>query len=288
MGRPSLKKQVCDCFNKMFVPGRKKHLDKKANKGRPRQDIIYSYRTLKLYTSNAIRFVTWCKERHGCRYLAECRDHVQEYLMERRDRLAASTVHNDASALAKLYGCSKKDFGVKLPKRERRNFVKNRGDAWVGHYSKALHKEIHILSEGAGLRRGEMKRLTPEHVTVRGDGRVWLEGVEGKGGKFRDILVRQEYGDRILAMASEAIDAGRSSMLSEKIPNRAPAHADRGLAYARGLYAEFARPIDQVPRAERYYCRKDMRGQIYDKKALRIVTRSLGHERLSVVMNYLR
>lgn len=286
--RPSLKKQVRDRINEMFCPGRPKHQDKTANKGKPDPEVIYSYRTRDLYTDVGVRYTRWCKDQYGSRDLADCRMHVPEYLQMRRDCVAASTVHTDAAALAKLYGCRAADFGVDLPRRERGGFVKNRGDAWAGHYSKDLHQDIHILSEGSGVRRSEMARLTPDHVVIREDGRVWIEGVKGKGGKIRDILVRREYGDRILAMAAEARSAGRSTLLSGPIPARAPIHADRGQAYAQGLYAEFARPVDQIPAQDQYRCRKDLQGRVYDKRAMLIVTRSLGHSRLNVITNYFR
>lgn len=268
--------------------GVSKHAEKAANADRqPDRDKIHSYNTYKGYLSSSIGFLNWVKEHYGCRYLVDAREHVPEYLMIRRDTVAASTVAHDASSLAKLYHCGKRDFGVKLPKRERRDYVKNRGDNWVGEYSRELHADLDRLCAGTGLRRCEIPRVSPAQVVVR-DGQTWVEGVKGKGGKIRDIPVIREHAAFMQELAARAQANGSKRLYTGSIPKRAPIHADRGQRYARSLYLQHARSIKDIPKAEQYRCRKEMRGQIYDKAALWVVTQALGHSRLSVVMNYLR
>lgn len=288
--RASLTRQAQERLQGMLDAGVgvSKHSEKAANPdGQPDRDKIHSYRTFEAYLDKSIHFTNWAKERYGCRYLDECREHVQEYLMERRDSVAASTVALDASALAKLYNCSKSDFGVALPKRERGSFTKNRGDKWDGEYSRELHADLDRLCAATGMRRCEIPRVSPAQVVVR-DGQTWIEGVKGKGAKIRDIPVIQEHAAFVQELASRAEANGSRQLYGGSIPKRAPIHADRGQRYAQALYRQHARPIGSIPRQDRYICRKDMRGQIYDKAALEVVTRALGHSRLSVVMNYLR
>ena len=284
--RASLKHQMTRELHSMLKPGTKKHEDKKRL-GRPDPEVIYSYRTYEAYKDCSHRFADWIKANHGCRDLSDTRQHVTEYLQMRAGTVAASTVHQDCAALAKLYHCSMHDLMPELPTRARGDFVKNRTDAWKGHYSKALHADITALSEGCGLRRREMPGLKPDQV-VKIDDRVWLKDVKGKGGKLRDVPVRCGYEDRIWAMAEAAKAAGRTTLLVEKIPSRAPIHDDRGRAYAQGLYAELARPIQSLVYEEIYFGRRDLRGRRWDKAAMIEVSMALGHHRLNVVANYFR
>lgn len=289
--RASLTRQVQERLDLMRDAGIgvSKHKEKQANPdGHPDRDKIHSYRTYEAYLDKSVHFVQWAKERYGCRHLDECREHVPEYLQERMQTMSPSTVALDTSALAKLYGCSKADFGVALPKRERGGFVKNRGDKWAGHYSRETHAELDQLCAGTGMRRCEIPRVAPEQVVVREDGQTWIENVKGKGGKIRDIPVIPEHAAFVQGLADQARAAGNRQLYSGPIPKRAPIHADRGQRYAQALYQMHARPIGEIPKSEQYICRKDMKGQIYDKRAMAIVTRALGHTRLNVLTNYFR
>lgn len=71
-----------------------------------------------------------------------------------------------------------------------------------------------------------------------------------------------------------------------KIPKYAPIHEWRA-AYARTLYAGLARAVADIPPKERYICRAERAGIVYDKKAMAVVSHMLGHARLDVVTNYL-
>ncbi|WP_172807850.1 hypothetical protein [Christensenella intestinihominis] len=48
------------------------------------------------------------------------------------------------------------------------------------------------------------------------------------------------------------------------------------------------RPMDGLDRKEKYYCRRDKKGIVYDRQAMLYVSRQLGHNRVSVIAgNYL-
>lgn len=284
--KASLKHQMSRELYAMLSPGAKKHLDKKEL-GRPDPEKIYSYRTYEAYKDCCHRFAAWAKQTYGCRDLTDTRQHAAEYLEMRAKTVAASTVHQDCAALAKLYHCQMHDLLPNLPTRARGDFIKNRTNAWKGHYNKKLHPEITTLSEGCGLRRCEMMGLRPDQVVQRED-RVWIQNVKGKGGKVRDVPIRRDYGDKVLTLASAARAAGRDKILSERISSRAPIHDDRGRSYAQGLYRELARPIEKLSRCEIYYARKEMKGQKWDKVAMMMVSKALGHSRLNVITNYFR
>ena len=73
-----------------------------------------------------------------------------------------------------------------------------------------------------------------------------------------------------------------------KVPQNADIHSYRA-DYASRIYLKYARPIEELPRKERYICRKDKRGVVYDRAAMLEASRALGHNRISVVgEHYLR
>lgn len=46
--------------------------------------------------------------------------------------------------------------------------------------------------------------------------------------------------------------------------------------------------IENIPISERYIMRKDRAGEILDKRAMRIVSKAMGHNRIDVIaLNYL-
>ena len=49
------------------------------------------------------------------------------------------------------------------------------------------------------------------------------------------------------------------------------------------LYQHYARNEKDIPRADRYVMRKDRAGETFDKRAMHIVTKNLGHNRISVI-----
>ena len=54
-------------------------------------------------------------------------------------------------------------------------------------------------------------------------------------------------------------------------------------SYAMRLYQHYARSEKDIPRADRYIMRKDRAGETYDKRAMAIVTKNLGHNRIDVI-----
>lgn len=44
--------------------------------------------------------------------------------------------------------------------------------------------------------------------------------------------------------------------------------------------------IAEIPKCDRYYCKKDKKGIWYDKEAMKITSRALGHNRISVIAGH--
>lgn len=132
-----------------------------------------------------------------------------------------------------------------------------------------------------GLRRHELRNLRYQDIAPDGSS---VKVMTGKGGKYREAPVLEADRAVILQKLSSAPDPDAYIFQKKDIPSRLPEHRCRRM-YAQKLYKAYARDPDQLPAADRYVCRKDKRGVVYDRKAMMIVSKALGHSRLDVVAN---
>ena len=277
--RKSIVRQATERLLSMAAFGESKHKDKIANGGKPARDKIYSSKTMDNYIDVAGRFVRWARKVHGCKSLEEAKQVVPEYLVARISQgKSAWTVRLEASALAKLYGCGINDFGVELPRRKRQDVKQHRQEKWVGHFDVSKHRDLETFGRATGLRRHEMALVKPEDVWRNEDGRVIVHVHRGKGGKERYVEV---LSDTPLVLAQKARAEGRK-LIFDSIHKYAPIHEWRA-DFAWETYRRHARPLADIPLKERYICRKDKAGEIYDAKAVSISSRMLGHGRKDVI-----
>ncbi len=283
--RKSIVRQAADRLQSMAAYGQSKHVDKTVNGGKPARDKIYSVSTMHGYKSAAVQFVSWVRSEYGCRTLDEARQYTGVYLLGRQDSgLSAWTVRRDAAALAKLYQCKTTELGARLPKRQRKDITQHRTGAEKGHFSEEKNENLVKLCKSTGLRRHEVAALRPEDVYRGADGHVYVFVRQGKGGKARTVQAISEEPLKIACKARE----NRQGTVITHVPKYAPIHAYRR-EYAQNFYAQKARDVSMLPRAEIYYCRRDKKGTTYDKAAMLQVSQQLGHNRLDVVAaSYLR
>lgn len=281
--RASLKKQALNRMSSMKAFGHKKHLDKQLNNGMPVKSKIYSYGTMYEYKRIAMKFTEWARE-HDCRTLEDAKPLVGQYLEERiAAGKSAWTIAKEASALAKLYQIERSELGVKLPSRHREDITLHREQPWKGHFSEANNRDLVDLCRATGLRRHEIAELRPEDVRRDSDGNVTVHVRNGKGGKSRNVESLTDIPWRL----AEAARAEGQEFVVEHIPCRTPCHEYRA-EYARKMYERIARDPATLPRKERYCAKAERFGQEYDRKALRTVSKNLGHSRVDVLMNYLK
>ena len=112
-----------------------------------------------------------------------------------------------------------------------------------------------------------------------------LVNIKGKGGRLRDcpIISREEGVVEAVIEKIRSTPAGQN--VWNKIPSRADIHSYRA-EYCKAIYEQHALPIAEIPKSERYYCRGDLNGVVYDKRAMRIASRALGHNRISVIAGH--
>lgn len=284
---PSMVYQVKAQFDSMAAYGSKKWMHKAANGGKPFKDVVYSYGTMRTYLAISIRFAKWTKKLYGCKYIQDARPFVPEYLkMHINVGHSPWTVRTYASALAKLYQCRAKDFGVTLPPRLRKDVKRSRTNAEKGHYSEVNNEWFHKIGRDSGLRRCELTKLKPDAVFTDGQGKHFAL-IKGKGGKVRFSPC---LGDDLYNAAVKATAEGKQYIwqaAAETIPDRLIEHKYRA-EYAQSLYESLARDPATLPKSEKYICRRERKGIVYDRAALRVVSRALGHNRLNIVTSYIK
>lgn len=288
----NLTKEIQDRFDSMLAIGRSKHKDKLAG---ATADKIYSWNTYRTYLKHANYFAKWCKEQHGCRTLAECRPYADEWLQSRAV-LSAYTQKLEVSTLAKMYGCTSKDF-VAVASRKRSDITRSRGEKIRDkNFSEERNSELVSFCRSTGLRRAELRALTGDKLRQDESGNYYIVVDSGsKGGRYREAPVIGNVDNVVRLM-----NAAGSGKVFSRIHNGADIHSYRA-DYATAIYKAHARKIEDIPfdrvnagSGFKYqsgvYCRRgDNKGSKLDKEAMLIASRALGHNRISVIgEHYLR
>lgn len=288
--KKSIIRETQERLESMQAYGTKKHEDKKLNNGKPAKDKIYGYSTMKAYMDSCMGFARWARSERGCKNLDQAQQYAGEYLQTRiNNGYSAWTVQRDACALSKLYQCRTPDFGIELPKRHRGDITQHRGsalggsDAWKKQFNEEKNSDLVAFCKSTGLRRHEVAAIRPEDVTTHSDGSVTVHVLRGKGGKERTVTALNDTPARLAAQAQ----AANQQKLFTKIPGAAPIHMYRA-EYAQSMYDSIARDISTLEPSDRYVARGDKQGHVYDRQALHAVSVQLGHNRLDVVLNYIK
>lgn len=246
---------------------------------------IHSVNTYKTYRSQADHFCDWCYSQ-GIRTPEAAKEAVKDYIKH----LEASgkspwTIYTAISAIAKVYGCSTTVFGIKPPKRERASVMRSRYAA-VRDRQMSLHKEenkqLIDFCKSTGLRRRELEQLHGDALKQGTDGRWYVHVNNGKGGKERDALVIGSE-KQVRAVCDRMEQAGQN-LVFQHVHSKLDVHYYRSI-YACDLYRSIARNPADLPAKEKYICRKDKAGIVYDRQAMAVVSRMLGHNRIDVIAN---
>lgn len=282
--KKSLVRQVQESLQNKMAAGQSKHLAKRTNSTGEK---IYSYNTFRTYQKHSCAFAKWAQQEHGCKNLTECRQHVDEYLQHRASYCSPFTVKLDAAAIGKTYGESTTNF-VHTPSRLRSEVTRSRGAKGMDkHFSEVKNSNLVDFCRATGLRRSEVKACTGNSLVPCSNSPVGLgiHVTSGKGGKERiaPLYCDRSTADRIVSMCGET----GSGKVFEKVSKACDVHGYRA-EYAARVYEHNARPLNTLLRPEKYFCRGDKLGCVYDRQALQITTNALGHNRIDVAAsNYL-
>lgn len=273
----SLVHQVQNVLDSKLKIGHSKYQDKKAGIS---NQFIYSWSTYRSYLKECCYFVKWCKQTYQCKTLEDCKPYIAVW-MKQRSHLSAYTQKLDLCALAKLYGCDTEAFEIPTPARERKNIKRSRGIAKRDmHFKEENHEEFVRFCRATGLRRAELAALRGTALYQDSNG-TYLHITSGsKGGRERyaPVISDIELVTRLCRQAGE-------QKVFDKIPSGADIHSYRG-EYAVAVYEKYARPLEQLSGKEKYVCRNDRRGEVFDRAAMRIASNALGHNRISIIAGH--
>lgn len=281
MGQVKLRRQ----FNNILYDKFKKGHGKSKIKGKHNETpFIHSEKTYKTYNEQCSHFADFCYA-NGVKYdIDEAFKLIPKYGKKlEADGKSSWTIYTAINAIAKAYGVSTQELGYKPPKRERRSVQRSRNAAEMDkHFSAETNENLITFCSCFGLRRREVEALTGDCMAFNKSGRLFVHVLNGKGGKerwaaFCGTPQEEKQCIKMLKLANKG-------KVFNHIHTKADIHYYRSV-YACKLYKERARAIEDIHPEDRYICRKDKAGIVYDKKAMEIVSKMLGHNRISVVAN---
>lgn len=263
---------------------------------------IFSFDTEDTYKKQSITFENWVLREHPeVRTLDDAKKYVGEFLLDNIERgLSANTVHTRAYALASAFKCDVKEFGVDLPPRKSSEAKRNRNAPPIEDFRKET-QYIHRFTVATGARRCELKKLTVDCLKEE-NGKL-LIFLDGKGGKKRWARVLEHERDFVRSVIESAkhsnylrSDGCKKVFPDRLIPEKEPLHQHRK-DYAHLLYDEVLRNGEHlIVDRGLYRCRGKNYGKVYNRTALSIVSKNLGHgqdhelphevKRVGVVVNH--
>ena len=243
---------------------------------------IYSKATFQTYKQQFKHFADWLKEAHPeAVTLEDARAFVDDYLRHLIElERSAYSISTAKAAIAKIMGVEATQF-IATPPRLRADIKRSRGEAVRDkHISDKKEEELARFTSATGLRRKEMTMIKSDDLFFE-NGQAYLNVTRGtKGGKPRIAKVvgktEEETKDIVKWIQS------KQGRLFNKLSSNYDNHYYRA-TYANRLYNQLKRDIDDIPAQERYVMRKERAGEVYDKQAMLLVSRALGHNRISVI-----
>lgn len=276
-----LRKQFNDILFDLYKKGHglPKHKDE-HNSTR----LIHSDSTFKTYHAQCMRFVDFCYDQ-GVKFdMDEAFKLIPAYGRKLEDEgKSAWTIYTAINAIAKAYGVSTQELGYKPPKRQRASVARSRYATEMDkHFSVENNKNLITFCQCFGLRRRELEALTGDMMKRNNRGRLFVRVINGKGGKKRWVPFCGTLKEEKLVV--DLMTQASATKVFPYVHSKADIHGYRSV-YACKLYKTYARPTETLKSSEKYVCRKDKAGVVYDKKAMQIVSRALGHNRISVIAN---
>lgn len=274
---------------------------RKTGRDRSRKNTkgIYAGQTIKNYISRGCTFAKWCKEKYGIRYLVEITpDMGRAYVLDMQLRgLSPFTICATASALRMLEKGIKKAFhksvhiipkDIRVPKR-RLIFRRDRFAYTDEQLEKIFIACRSIDPEAAvaleiqyhfGLRVSELINLRKQDIDFK---RNMLIVWRGKGGRLREVPIESERARQLL----EALCYGLDEM--DKLFPRFKDRFDiermmEKACHAAGIEVHKTHNLRHSYAVKKYV--ELRKGGMTDTEARLDISQRLGHNRLSVVNNY--
>lgn len=243
---------------------------------------IYSKATFQTYKQQFKHFADWLEKAHPeAKTLEDAREFVDAYLRHLIElERSAYSISTAKAAIAKVMGVEATQF-IATPPRLRADIKRSRGVAERDkHISDKKEEELARFTSATGLRRKEMTMIKAEDLFFK-NGQAYLNINKGtKGGKPRvaKIVGKTDAETKEIVKWIQS----KKGRLFNKLSSNYDNHYYRA-TYANRLYNQLKRDIDDIPTQERYVMRKERAGEVYDKQAMLLVSKALGHNRISVI-----
>lgn len=275
--RKTARKRLQDMLNAGM--GSKRSKDKAEADTRNK---IYSKATFETYKQQFRHFADWLKEAHPeAVTLEDARAFVDDYLRHLIElERSAYSISTAKAAIAKIMGVEATQF-IATPPRLRADIKRSRGEAVRDkHISEKKEEELARFTSATGLRRKEMTMIKSDDLFFK-NGQAYLNITKGtKGGKPRIAKIVGKTEEETKAIV-EWIQS-KEGRLFNKLSSNYDNHYYRA-TYANRLYNQLKRDIDKIPAQDKYIMRKERAGEVYDKQAMLLVSKALGHNRISVI-----
>lgn len=278
-----LRKQLKDELKELYNQGCgvKRHKVKDEHNHTP---FIHSSTTLKTYKQQIDGFCNYWKDKGVT--TSQSFDFIRKELVVpyiehlKAEGKSAWSIQTALCAIAKAIHCKTTDIDVTVPKRQRNNITRSRYEVEKDkHVSKAQNQAVINFCMCTGLRRHELEKLKTEDCRINADGSVSVFVKSGKGGKPR--MVDCIGSEKEIADIKRLI-ADKEGKVFQRVSKALDIHSYRAI-YASRAYKSVARDISRLEAHEKYICRKDRRGEVYDKSAMYYASSMLGHNRLEVI-----
>ena len=148
------------------------------------------------------------------------------------------------------------------------------------HFSEKNNIEIVTFGRCTGLRRRELSRIRGSALSEIG-GSFYLSVKDGTKGK-RERTVRITGTPEEVALVVRLCRESGDRRIFPRVPHNMDEHSYRR-EYANRIYQFYKRPLWALSRNQKYYCRGDLRGVVYDRRALYRASEALGHSRLCII-----
>lgn len=219
-----------------------------AKKGSTDKEAIFAWETYHTYSKHLVYFYKWCLNHPGengiPRSIEECKSYAPAWINSMLNRgLSVSTVTMCASALVKLYQCSREELGISdiIPEQHRSDIKRSRGEAKRDkNFNENLpqNKELADFCRCTGLRRAELGQIRGTDL-IQENGTYYLAVTRNtKGGRMRisEIVGSDDEIRRVV----ELCNASGGSKIFPKPNSNADIHGYRA-EYAMRVYQKYAR-----------------------------------------------
>lgn len=282
MGKIKVKKFFRDSLREKYEQGRavSKNEKKNAHNSTP---YIHFDATYKTYIRACDRFAEWLKGK-GITDKDIAFAYVFSYLESlENEGKSAWTILGALNAISKAYGVSTTSFRYNAPKRERVSIKRSRYSAKRDkHFSVENNKDLITFCSATGLRRHELLKLHGKDLIKTSKGTYQIHVKKGNGGKerFVDIIGSEQDIKNVVRMMEMAND----DVVFQHVHSCMDVHYYRSV-YACRAYKSVERDLSTLQSKDKYYCRKDKAGCVYDRSAMLYASRQLGHNRIDVIAN---